>query len=306
MSFCVAQRLLLFVALGLAAACGGSSSQARCGAGTLDRGGVCVPIDGGPQPTCGAGTVLVAGQCVPVDAGPGVACGPGTELDGGQCVPVDGGPGVACGPGTELDGGQCLPVDGGPGMTCGPGTVLDGGACIGVADAGPTSCGPGTVLYGGTCVASTCDPAMCNSAHAFGDPTCRGPVCNCAAPYYDAHCDSAAVALSSATVVGAVGSRSDVYYSFVAPSGASSIFLNIYESTTVGQLDVYVEQTLMPFYTPPGTPDYSVSLSQIGEQSAKHLLVLPLPTPATDPYYLLLRNSGATDNLRYNITVIPY
>ncbi|OGQ25401.1 MAG: hypothetical protein A2138_26445 [Deltaproteobacteria bacterium RBG_16_71_12] len=116
--------------IGVSAACGGRN---ECGAGTIEKGGVCVP-NADLLTRCGAGAVLdaAAGACVPVSS-----CGEGTRFDQGTgtCVSAS-----VCGPGTELDlvTGACAPQ-----ATCGPGTELN--EALGVCEAVIT-CGDGSAL----------------------------------------------------------------------------------------------------------------------------------------------------------------
>ncbi len=85
----------------------------RCGPGTRQMDGVCVPepLDGGLL--CGAGTREEMGYCVPdvadAGAGAGLRCGPGTRQMDGVCVPepLDGS--LLCGAGTHEEMGYCVP-----------------------------------------------------------------------------------------------------------------------------------------------------------------------------------------------------
>lgn len=81
----------------------------RCGAGTLEQNGECVPESpGGTSLSCGTGTVERDGACVPTMT---LSCGAGTRESGGLCVPTSTGTGLICGPGTMQEGLQCVPED---------------------------------------------------------------------------------------------------------------------------------------------------------------------------------------------------
>lgn len=126
----------------------------RCGPGTELVAGECDAIPGGTELRCGRGTVEREGQCVPsVTSGEGgaggasdsVTCGPGTRERNGKCVPSapDSGEGgtssqLACGPGTRAVDDICVPISepggggegGSSGLVCGPGTHEVDSACL--------------------------------------------------------------------------------------------------------------------------------------------------------------------------------
>ncbi|MBN1944518.1 MAG: hypothetical protein JW797_02530 [Bradymonadales bacterium] len=147
------------VALALLASMVGCGDDIECGAGTVERDGVCVPAQ---TIVCGDGTVAVDGECVPeedlcptgqvwvggecVDA---VECAAGTHLVGGECVPLCGDDEVwdpntstcrdenGCGEGTSLVEGECVPDE----NLCDPGEVYVNGECV-----PEVGCGEGTIL----------------------------------------------------------------------------------------------------------------------------------------------------------------
>ncbi|MBN2496368.1 MAG: hypothetical protein JXR96_17370 [Deltaproteobacteria bacterium] len=138
------------IAVALASSVTACSDKLECGAGTVERDGICEPLCGvgevwddaagacREETACATGTVLVEGECVPLcsdgevwDAEAGAcreetACATGTVLVEGECVPEDdlcpegqawinGGCEdiVGCGDGTFLDptGNECVPID---------------------------------------------------------------------------------------------------------------------------------------------------------------------------------------------------
>ncbi len=70
----------------------GCGSDLKCGEGTYDTGGRCVPL-------CDPGTHLEGEECVA-----DLSCAPGTTEVDGECVPD-----VTCGPGTVSQDGECVP-----------------------------------------------------------------------------------------------------------------------------------------------------------------------------------------------------
>lgn len=125
------------------AACGGGPTIS-CGAGTVEREGMCVLVE---EPVmCGAGTTLDAmtRRCVAPDP---VECGTGTVLDEatGECVPES--DPITCADGTVQMGDECVP-DGS--MICVGNTRFDMATGTCVLD--PMACATGTVLVGDECV----------------------------------------------------------------------------------------------------------------------------------------------------------
>ncbi len=105
-----------FAVVGLAAlvGCADIDFGSKCGEGTTDQDGTCVPAGG--SATCGEGTTQKDGVCVP---DPDVTCAPGTRLEEGRCVATET---TKCGEGTSLANGVCL-------ARCGDGTTLLDGEC---------------------------------------------------------------------------------------------------------------------------------------------------------------------------------
>jgi hypothetical protein len=67
-------RTLLWMGLAAAVAACGGGDDTTCGTGTVERDGMCVPVEGsGTDVTCGAGTHLDNGTCVPDDNGEAAA-----------------------------------------------------------------------------------------------------------------------------------------------------------------------------------------------------------------------------------------
>ncbi len=82
----------------LAAGCGGY----ECGAGTVEKGGVCQAPD--DYVKCGAGFKVSGNQCVPEDQWVKKYCDPtSTEYKQGKCVSA-----IACDATTELKNGKCV------------------------------------------------------------------------------------------------------------------------------------------------------------------------------------------------------
>lgn len=115
------------LALGVVSGCGSST---KCGDGTVEREGECVPA----ATVCGANTTFDAetGRCVGMPGNPGgLTCAAGTveSESGDECIP-DGT--VICSAGTTFDmgTGTCLPDIAG----CGEGTVLVAGRCVPLDD----------------------------------------------------------------------------------------------------------------------------------------------------------------------------
>lgn len=78
-------RLTIATASLAVAAVGCGDNSSRCGEGTYEDNGVCLPDDSG-NATCGQGTVLNQdGECVPSDE----VCAEGTVFLEGECVPED-------------------------------------------------------------------------------------------------------------------------------------------------------------------------------------------------------------------------
>ncbi len=116
------------------------ASSIRCGAGTREQAGECLPIESTATVLCGPGTTLREGACIPVSM---LACGSGTHLVDGECVPDSV---VACGSGTHLENGTCVPD---LTVECGEGTHLVGGECLAESQ---LRCGTGTRMVGDECV----------------------------------------------------------------------------------------------------------------------------------------------------------
>ncbi len=123
---------------------------------------------GGSDLKCGEGTMEMGGECVPVAADGGMTDGGGTT-DGGE---------LTCGPGTTEMDGECVP-DGT--VVCTDGTVFDDASGTCVLD--ESACGDGTMLVDGACVPNglaeadvaegdeTNDPAYDGTPTAFSLPT---------------------------------------------------------------------------------------------------------------------------------------
>ncbi len=102
-------RILAGILVG-AVASAGCNADDKCGAGTVEVDGACVPDgtgggDGGGN-ECGTGTVEQGGECVPDGT---VICATGTtyDADTGTCVPDI----TGCAAGTVLVEGECVPED---------------------------------------------------------------------------------------------------------------------------------------------------------------------------------------------------
>lgn len=88
--------------LSCAVAVAGCNADDRCGEGTVEVDGACVPEGGGGE--CGPGTIEQDGECVPDGS---VICETGTTFDAetGTCVPDI----TGCAEGTILVEGECVP-----------------------------------------------------------------------------------------------------------------------------------------------------------------------------------------------------
>lgn len=117
-------------------------------AAVLAAGGILASSGCGPR--CGDGTVEQDGACVPEAT---LSCGPGTvaSADGSACVPD-----LECAPGTAPNeaGDGCVPVchapfvfDAAGGCSCPGGLVETAGTC----GVDPSTCGEGTVFVDGRC-----------------------------------------------------------------------------------------------------------------------------------------------------------
>ncbi len=95
-----------------------STSEIRCGEGTVESGGRCVVAE---PLSCGSGTVLADGECLLAED----ACGPGTGLDELQCLPDDG----ACASGTQFDVvlRECVDLEV---VECGENTTQVSNSCV--------------------------------------------------------------------------------------------------------------------------------------------------------------------------------
>ncbi|TVQ96005.1 MAG: hypothetical protein EA398_16585 [Deltaproteobacteria bacterium] len=128
----------------LASSCG-RSDELRCGPGTIEQEGICIPGQRGGDESNPA----------PRTEGPVLACGDGTFERENECLPMP----ERCGPGVfwEPSSARCV-LD--TEAVCGPGTTPGEGGVI--CTASPDRCGPGTVADGGTgtCVLATgvCGP----------------------------------------------------------------------------------------------------------------------------------------------------
>ncbi|MEO1270577.1 MAG: erythromycin esterase family protein [Myxococcota bacterium] len=112
---------MTLVVLSVATAWGcGEDAALECGAGTVERNGVCLP----EATDCPDGTVLQNDVCAS-DPGTtqddGLTCGAGTREENGACVPEQT---VQCGEGTTEENGACMPLD------CPAGTRIEGNACV--------------------------------------------------------------------------------------------------------------------------------------------------------------------------------
>lgn len=91
-----------FLSCAVAIAGAGCDADDRCGNGTVEVDGACVPRGGGGE--CGPGTIEQDGECVPDGS---VICETGTTFDAeaGVCIPDISG----CAAGTVLIDGECVP-----------------------------------------------------------------------------------------------------------------------------------------------------------------------------------------------------
>ncbi len=92
--------LVVGAVLAAATLAAGCDAGERCGPGTTEVDGACVPA----AAECGPGTTSQNGECVPDGS---VICETGTRFEDGVCVPDI----IGCAAGTVLVEGQCVPED---------------------------------------------------------------------------------------------------------------------------------------------------------------------------------------------------
>jgi hypothetical protein len=119
---------------GFSIGCGGDgdgeTTGLTCGAGTLDKSGVCTPEEAAGVLTCGDDTKEVEGKCVAkISDAKGFECGAGTTEKDGKCL-ADTTDTKTCGTGTTEKDGVCEADKVSPGVECGQGTIEEAGKCV--------------------------------------------------------------------------------------------------------------------------------------------------------------------------------